>query len=66
MLVKIVQEGDEETSGIPEMHDSLFVVHRGNKQYYVDRCEKQFKLAHFIYIKQKETKKKVTQKKKKK
>lgn len=39
MLVKIAQP-NQETEGIPEIHDSLFVVHRGQKQYYVDRCEK--------------------------
>jgi hypothetical protein len=34
MLVKIVEE-DGSLSGIPEIHDSLFVVHRENKQYYI-------------------------------
>lgn len=34
------------------MHDSLFVVRRGKKQYYVDRVRKgkEFMLAHFVYV----------------
>lgn len=51
MLIKIAQP-NEEPSGIPEIHDSLFIVHRGKKQYYVDRVQKgkEFVLAHFIYV----------------
>lgn len=57
MLVKIVTP-DDDPSGIPQIHDSLFVVRRGKKQYYVDRCEngKEFKLAHFIYKKEEKKK----------
>ena len=36
MLIKIVEE-DGSLSGIPEIHDSLFVIHREKKQYYVER-----------------------------
>ena len=35
MLIKIVEE-DGELSGIPEIHDSVFLVNRGKKQYYID------------------------------
>lgn len=39
MLIKIVEE-DGELSGIPEIHDSVFMVNRGQKQYYIDRNQK--------------------------
>ena len=35
MIIKIVEE-DGELSGIPEIHDSVFLVNRGKKQYYID------------------------------
>ena len=34
MLIKIVEE-DGSLSGVPEVDDSLFIIHRQNKQYYI-------------------------------
>ena len=62
MLIKIIEE-DGELSGIPEVHDSIFLVNRGKKQYYIDRTQKEFMFAHFIYEKNKNAK---SEKKKKK
>lgn len=50
MLIKIVEE-DGSLSGIPEVDDSLFVVRREKKQYYIERNHKEFVFAHFIYKK---------------
>lgn len=36
-------------SGIPEINDSIFVVRRGRKQFYISRNEKEFMLAHYVY-----------------
>jgi hypothetical protein len=49
-LIQIVDEQGN-VSGIPYSNNSVFMVHRNNRNYYVDRVEKEFFLGHLIYRK---------------
>ena len=44
-------------SGIPEIDDSLFVVRRCKKQFYIERNSQEFMFAHFIYREEKKANK---------
>lgn len=51
-LVQILDEQGN-VSGIPYLNNSVFVVHRNNRNYFVDRVEKPFFLGHLTYRKTK-------------
>lgn len=51
-LVQILDEQGN-VNGIPYMNNSVFVMHRNNRNYFVDRVDKQFFLGHLMYRKTK-------------
>lgn len=50
-LIQIVDENGSISGGIPAITDSVFIVHRNKKNYYVERAEQSFFLGHLIYQK---------------
>lgn len=49
-LIQIVDEKGS-VSGIPYINNSVFMIHRNNRNYFIDRVEKEFFLGHLIYKK---------------
>jgi hypothetical protein len=49
-LIQILDEQGN-ASGIPYINNSVFIVHRNNRNYFIDRVEKEFFLGHLIYKK---------------
>lgn len=50
-IIQIVAENGSICGGIPTINNSVFIVHRKNKNYFIDRVDKEFFLGHLIYKK---------------
>ena len=49
-LIQVVDENGS-TSGIPYINNSVFMIHRKSKNYFIDRVEQGFFLGHLMYRK---------------
>jgi prolyl 3-hydroxylase /prolyl 3,4-dihydroxylase len=50
-FITVVKENGEVDGHIPYSDETMFIVHRGKKNYYIDLVQKEINLAHFIYRK---------------
>lgn len=55
-IIQIVDEKGN-TSGIPSINNSVFMIHRNEKNYFVSRASHEFYLGHLIYKRAEKSKK---------
>ncbi len=57
-FINIIDENGQIEGGIPYMNDTMFLVQRGKKNYYIDVAEEDVYVGHLIYRRTKDKKQK--------
>lgn len=48
-FINIIDEEGRVEGGVPYANDTMFLIQRGKKNYYIDVCEEEVLVAHLIY-----------------